>query len=178
MKRLSMALFAACLLAIPAAVQAQNCSNLTNYDLRGTYTMSGSGYVDLPKLLQGIPGLPTGLIPMSWVGAHTYDGVGSGTGWVTLVAGGTQMTAKLTDLKYSIQPDCSVPASFSMQINELQGMKVGPFARIQVVVVKQEGMSWMPPAIEIHMILAGAAPGAPTAPGLDSGVAHRISLQY
>jgi len=179
MKRLiSMAMFTGCLLPIPAHIRAQDCSNLTNYDLRGTYTMSGSGYADLSKMLQGVPGVPAGLVPISWVGAHTYDGVGSGTGWVTLVAGGTQMTAKLTDMKYSINPDCSLLASFSLQVNELQGIKIGPFSRVQVVVQKASGMWWMPLGLEIHMIFAGTAPGTPAGAGVDSGIAYRISMQH
>jgi len=171
----------ACLLAISPVAKAQDCSNISNYDLRGTYTMSGSGYVDLSKFFQGVPGLPpmpSGFVPMSWVGAHTYDGVGGGTGWVTFVAAGTQMTAKLTDMKYSIKPDCSLSGSFSMQINELQGLKIGPISRVQVVVINPDVMPWMPPAVEVHMMFAGGAPGAPAGAAVDSGVAHRISLQH
>jgi len=177
----SVTMFSACLLAVTPAVRAQDCSNISNFDLRGTYTMSGSGYVDLSKFFQGVSGLPpmpTGFVPMSWVGAHTYDGIGGGTGWVAFVAAGTQMTAKLTDMKYSIKPDCSLSGSFSMEINELPGLKLGPFSRVQVVVIKPDAIPWMPPAVEIHMMFAGAAPGAPTGSGIDSGVAYRISLQH
>ena len=168
-------MWSTCLLAAAPVVGAQDFSNISNYDLRGTYTMSGSGYVDLSMFFQGVPGLPplpTGYVPMSWVGAHTYDGAGGGTGWVTFVAAGTQMTAKLTDMKYSIKPDCSLAGSFSMQINELQGLKIGPFSRVQVVVMKPGS------AVEIHMMFAGTAPGMPPGAGLDSGVAYRISVQY
>jgi hypothetical protein len=64
-------MFAGCLVILSAAVQAQDCSNWSNWDLRGTYTMSGSGFIDLSKVLPG-SGLPSGMIPMTWVGAHTY----------------------------------------------------------------------------------------------------------
>ena len=179
MKRLvSLAMFCACLLAAVPVVRAQDCSSITNYDLRGTYTMSGSGVVDLSKFFQGVPGMPpmpAGFVPMSWVGAHTYDGAGGGTGWVTFVAAGTQMTAKLTDLKYSIKADCSLAGSFSMQINELPGVKIGPISRAQVVVIKP-GAPFAPLAVEIHMIFAGGAPGAAPTAGVDSGVAYRISM--
>jgi hypothetical protein len=181
MKRLvSLTMFGACLLAVSPVVRGQDCSNITNYDLRGTYTMSGSGVVDLSKFFQGVPGLPalpTGFVPMSWVGAHTYDGFGAGTGWVTFVAAGMQMSAKLTDLKYSIKPDCSLAGSFSMQINELQGVKIGPISRVQVVVIKP-GWPWIPPAVEVHMMFAGGAPGAVPGAAVDSGVAYRISMDH
>lgn len=181
MKRLiSLTIFGACLLVVAPVALAQDCASITNYDLRGTYTMSGSGVVDLSRFFQGVPGMPpmpTGFVPMSWVGAHTYDGAGGGTGWVTFVAAGTQMTAKLTDLKYSIKADCSLAGSFSMQINELQGVKIGPISRVQVVVIKP-GMPFTDPAVEIHMMFAGGAPGAAPTAGVDSGVAYRISMEH
>jgi hypothetical protein len=183
MKRIvSVAIFA-CLLAISPAVRAQSCSYLTNYDLRGTYTMSGSGWVDLSKFLAGIPGLPplpAGFIPMSWVGTETLDGVGGGNGWVSFNGGGNQMSASFVNKKYSIQPDCTVQASFSLKINGLPGNPViGPFSRLMVPVVKYEGFSsWMPWVLELHMIWQGTAPGTPTGPVVDSAIAHRISMQY
>ncbi|MGA2184441.1 MAG: hypothetical protein ABSH47_15575 [Bryobacteraceae bacterium] len=182
MKRvISVTIFGACLLAISPAIRAQNCSYLTTVDLRGTYTMSGSGWIDLSKFLAGIPGLPplpTGLIPMSWVGAHTWDGAGGGGGWVSINAAGNQMSASFVGLKYSINPDCSIPVSFSMKINELPGVTVGPVSRLMVPVAKYDGLSWMPWALELHMMTVGTAPGTSPGPGIDSGVAYRISMQY
>ena len=175
----SVAVFGAVLLASPP-IGAQDCSALTNYDLRGTYTMSGSGYMDLSKFLSGIPGLPplpTGFVPFSWVGAHTWDGVGGGSGWVSLNVAGNQMNASFVGLKYSINPNCAIDVSFSMKINELQGVTVGPVSRLMVPVMKQEGAWGMPPALELHMIFAGTAPGT-AGVGLDSGVSYRISMQH
>jgi len=176
-----MAVFAASLLAVSEGVRAQDCSNLTNADLRGTYTMSGSGAIDLSKFLAGIPGLPplpTGFIQMSWVGATTLDGFGGGGGWVSFNGGGNQMSASIVNKKYSINPNCTIQESFSLKINELPGVIVGPITRLAVPVWKQEGMGWVPQALELHMIWQGTAPGTPTGPVVDSGVAHRISRQY
>jgi hypothetical protein len=186
MKRIvSVAIFGACLLAISPAVRAQNCSNLTNYDLRGTYTMSGSGWVDLSKFLAGIPGLPplpTGFIPMSWVGTETLDGVGGGSGSVSFNGGGNQMSASFVDKKYSIEPDCTVQASFSLKINGLPGNPViGPFKRLMVPVLKEvvwQPILRLPPELELHMIWLGTAPGTPTGPVVDSAISHRISVWY
>ena len=166
---ISIVTFGVCLLAISPAARAQNCSNWTNWDLRGTYTMSGSGYVDLSKLFPGM-GLPAGAVPMFWVGAFVHDGKGGGTGWVSLNGGGGQMHAQLVGLTYSMEPDCSVQISFSMQFKET-GTTIGPIQRLAVVVPT-------PGALELHMILVGSGPGNPPAPGFDLGVAHRISLQY
>jgi len=178
-KVVSVVMFAASLLAVSEGVRAQDCSSLTNSDLRGTYTMSGSGWIDLSKFLAGIPGLPplpTGFIPMSWVGAHTLDGIGSGSGWVSFNGGGNQMSASLVGMKYSIKPDCSAQVSFSMKINELPQSvpPLGPFTRLVVPVLKQDGR-W-PPPLELHLIWQGTAPGAPTSPAIDSGVAYRIAM--
>lgn len=173
MKRLvSLSILTACLLAVASIANAQDCSKWTNWTLRGTYTMSGSGYVDLSKLFPGM-GFPPGPIPMYWVGAHTYDGKGSGTGWVTVNAGGGQMHGKLVGISYAMQPDCSVQVSFSWAVEET-GTTIGPFQRLYVVAPNPRH----PWALELHMILSGSEPGNPPAPGFDIGVAHRISLRY
>lgn len=181
MKRLvSVTMFAACLLAVSAVVRAQDCSNLTNYDLRGTYTQWGSGSIDVSKFLAGIPGpppLPAGFIPMSWVGAFTWNGAGGGGGWVSFNGGGTQMSASIVGMKYSIQPTCIIQVSFSMKINELDPRvpPLGPFTRLIVPVVNPEGK---PAALELHMIWQGTAPGTPAGPVVDSAGAYRIAMQY
>ena len=157
-----------CLLAAAAIATGQNCSGLSNSHLAGTYAMYGSGYIDLSKLLPGVPGMPAGMIPMTWVGAHTYDGSGSGTGWVTLNAGGMRMDAQFASLSYSVQPDCSIQISFSMKIKQL-GITIGPFPRLGVVARKGD-------TLEIHFILA--PPPGEAGAGLDLGTAVRISMQY
>jgi len=58
---ISITILASVLLISPAA-KAQNC-RWTKYDLRGTYAMSGSGWIDLSKLAAN---LPPGTVPMSW----------------------------------------------------------------------------------------------------------------
>ena len=174
MKRiLSVTMFGACLLTVSPVSRAQDCSSMTNWDLRGTYTMSGSGYVDPSKLFPGL-GLAPGPVPMFWVGAHTWDGTGGGTGWVTINSGGNQMTAQIVATKYSINtnPDlpCAIHASFSMQIKAL-GITVGPFQRILVP-------SGKPDSLELHMIFEGTPLGAAPVAGFDIGVERRISMQY
>ncbi|MGA2569562.1 MAG: hypothetical protein ABSF23_03515 [Terracidiphilus sp.] len=164
------ALCLTCVLAASSVASAQNCSNWTNWDLRGTYTMSGSGYIDLSRVFPGM-GFPAGPIPMYWVGAHTYDGHGGGTGWLILNAGGGQMHGKLVGKSYAMQPDCSVLETFSLQIQET-GTTIGPFQRIGV----PGPSSHLPGGLDLYMILGGSEPGNPAAPGFDIGVAHRISL--
>jgi hypothetical protein len=177
MKRfVSVAILSACLLVLVPVARAQNCSNLSNLDLRGTYIMYGSGWLDLSKMLAGIPGLPpmpTGFAPMTWVGAHTWNGQGGGGGWVSINSGGMHMTAKFVNLQYSLQPDCSIQVSFFIKINELPAAvpPVGPIYRVMVPV-------WTHDTMELHMIMQGAVPGAPTAGAVDSGVSYRVSMLY
>jgi hypothetical protein len=184
MKRIvSVAVLGIFLLVLSPAADAQNCSSLTAHDVRGTYTVSGSGWIDLSKFLAGIPGLPalpTGFVPQSWVAGVTWDGAGAGNGWVSFNGGGNHMTAQLVGMKYSVKPDCSVQMTFSMKINELPQSvpALGPFTRLMVPVVTHDPMWWAPSALEFQAIWQGTAPGTPTAPVVDSGVAHRISLQY
>jgi hypothetical protein len=176
MKRIAwLAISGAWLLAVSPTVRAQDCSGWNNWDLRGTYTMSGSGWADLSKLLPG-SGLPSGLVPMSWVGAHVWDGAGGGSGWISLNAAGNQMNAQFVGLKYSISSDCSIQVSFSLKVKEL-GITIGPIPRLMVPSGARLDMGRNAEALELHMIVQGTAPGAPTGPGLDLGVSHRISMQ-
>jgi hypothetical protein len=143
--------------------------------------MSGSGWVDLSKLLAGIPGLPplpTGFIPVSWVGTFTLDGTGGGGGSVSFNGGGNQMSAAIVNKKYSVnQANCTVQETFSLKINELPGNPtIGPITRLMVPVLRQ-GMVGFPPTLDLHMIWQGTTPGAPTGPVVDSGVGYRISMQ-
>src|SRR5690348_12385589 len=96
MKRLGSAtMMAACILVFSGAARAQDCSDWSNWDLRGTYTMSGNGFVDLSKILPGA-GLPSGAVPLFWVGAHTLNCAGGGTGWVFFNAAGSQFGIQFT----------------------------------------------------------------------------------
>lgn len=160
--------FTMCLMAVVATAWAQDCSYWKNWHLGGTYTASGSGYIDPSRFLPGM-GFPSETIPMFWVGAFTLDGSGGGGGWMSGNAGGSQVNFQLLDIKYSMQPDCSVQMSFSIKIKEL-GVTLGPFQSVMVVVPK-------PGALELHMILVGSGPGKPRDPHFDLSVAHRISTQ-
>lgn len=170
MKRIvSVTMFSACLLAVSPVVRAQDCSNISNYDLRGTYVMMGSGYDDLSKTLPGVPGLPTGYIPGTWTGGVVWDGRGGGGGWISVNVGGSQMTASFVGMKYSIKSDCSIQVSYSMRFNEL-GMTAGPFQRLMLPVFKGD-------SLELYMMEMGTPPGTPGGSSIDTGVAHRISIQ-
>jgi len=160
----SFTLFAACILAGPSAGRAQDCSSWRNWDLRGTYTMSGSGWIDLSKL---VPSLPAGTIPMSWAGAHSYNGTGGGTGWVSLNAGGVQMTITFVNLTYQMNADCSVSVSYSLKIKELNNAVIGPTSRVLVV-------GGSPTTLELRGITVGAGPGMP----VDLLTSQRISMQF
>jgi hypothetical protein len=113
-------------------------------------------------------GFPSENSPMYWVGAFTFDGAGGGGGWVSLNAAGSQMRIQLTDVKYSMQSDCSVQWTFSMKLKEL-GITLGPIQRLMVVVLKTD-------ALELHMITAGSGFGQQPVPAFDSGVAYRMPI--
>jgi len=175
MKRLvSVTMLAASLLALPPAVRAQECSHLNTYDLRGTYTIDGSGWINLATALPMIPGLPNQFVPMSWVAAEVFDGFGNGSGWLSLNAGGTQMSATFVNKKYSVQADCSVQITYSIKINELNGLVIGPFSRLAVPEFQQTLIGST--VSRLHMITVGAAPNTAPAPLVDSAIATRISL--
>jgi len=176
MKRLiSTALFATGLVAFSAVALAQDCSDWNMGQLAGTYTMSGSGYIDLSKALPGM-GLPSGLVPVFWVGATTLDPSGGGGGWLVMNAAGNQMTGTFVNKKYSLKPDCSLQATYSVKINEL-GITIGPSSRTEILVVKQ-GAFGMPVAVELHSVTNGTAPGTPPGALLDAGISYRISMKY
>ena len=102
---------------------------------------------------------------MSWVGTHTWDGRGGGSGWVVVNAGGVPMSIQLIGLTYAVQVDCSVLATYSMKIRE-SGATIGPVSRIYVVAAA-------PSFLELYGIQAGAGPGMP----VDSTTSRRISMQ-
>ena len=160
----SASILATCLLAAATAVRAQDCSNLSNWDLRGTYSMSGQGWMDLSKL---IPGAPSGTVPFAWVGSHVWDGAGGGSGWVSVNAGGLQLTVQFVGLTYAVKADCSLIVSFAMTAKEMPGLKIGPVTRVLVIAGKSE-------PLELFMTFLGGGPGMP----VDVGVSRRISMQY
>ena len=158
----------ACILTVLPAVKAQDCSNWTNWDLRGTYVGSGDGYLDLSKLFPG-KGFPSGLTPMSLVIGHVYNGAGGATSWVSMNVGGTQFNPEFTAYSYSMQADCTVRVTYTLNFKEL-GTSLS-FTRIGVVVPKPGGL-------EIHSLSVGKPVGTPAGAGLNLNVLHRISLQY
>jgi len=162
MKRfVSFMTFAAGLLAVSPVASAQDCSDWTNWDLRGTYAISGSGWIDLSKLA---PGLPAGLTPISWVGLENMDGNGVATGWVSANAGGVPLTFDFVNKTYAVQADCSVQVTFSMKVKELGGAVIGPVSRILVIAGQKDQQD-----LELEMILVGGGPGT----SVDLGVARR-----
>lgn len=163
MKRLiSISILVSCLLAVAPGARAQDCSHWTNADLRGTYTFSGDGWIDLSKIL---PGMPAAMVPMSWVGAKSLDGMGHGTGWVSFNAGGIQLRMLLTGLSYAMQADCSLEMSYTLATRDL-GVTLGPVARLFVIMGS-------PDALELHGIFMGTGMGTQ----VDRWIARRISMQ-
>jgi hypothetical protein len=173
-KVVSAAMFGACLLAISPVVRAQNC-NLNDYALRGSYTMSGSGWDNLAALLPSVPGLPNQLVPTAWLGAFTADGAGGVTGWVSINAGGNQMTGTFTGTNYSVKPDCSMQVKIVMKINELPNAAPITSTLLLVPVLKASAL-WGPPELEVRGTWQGTLPGSPSSGRIESAVAHRISV--
>ncbi len=164
MKRLfGEVIFFVSLFGFSAICRAQDCSNWSNEDLRGTYAVSSTGWIDLSKL---IPGLPAGYIPRSAVGAIGLDGWGNGKGWLSFNAGGIQMTMEFVDATYDVKSNCSVALSYSMKVKEL-GTTIGPIS--QVAVIAGSG-----PALELMGMEIGMGPGT----GVNSINARRISRQF
>jgi hypothetical protein len=169
MKRIvSAAMLAAGLLAVAPLVRAQDCYNVSSFHLRGTYVGASSGWMDPSKVLQGM-GLPSGLVQSTSVGAFTLDGAGGGGGWISVNTGGSQMNFQIAALKYSINSDCSIQATWSLTIKEL-GITIGPYSRLGVIVGR-------PDVLEIHWMFAGTPLGTPAGAGVDLGVAYRISFR-
>lgn len=167
MKRLvSVTMFTACLPAVAQGVSAEDCSGWNNSHLRGTYTMTGSGYKDLAKLIAGNPAnLPSGMTPMSWVGAYSIDGAGGVSGWVTVNAGGLQLTAQFSG-SYAVKADCSVTINYTMKAKEIPRITLGPYTRLAVIGGKMD-------ALELNGILLGEGP----ATELDTFNSRRISME-
>jgi hypothetical protein len=159
----------ACFLTVLPGAKAQDCSSWSNWDLRGTYALSGSGYIDLSRAFPG-QNLPSGLSPYYWVGAQSLDGNGGGTGWISINFGGNQLTAEFVDYAYSMQPDCSVLVSYRLKYKEL-GTMSGPQRRINIIVPKPNG------GLELDSLSVGTDFGTPAAPVLSLDVKRRISME-
>ncbi len=157
---------AACALAVSPSIRAQDCGNWSNSHLRGTYTMSGSGWADPSKKA---PGLPEVVVPTGWAGALVLDGKGAGRGWVAVNLGGVQLNAEFVKLTYEVMADCRVNVTYSMKVKELGGATLGPDSRIFVLVPR--GVNGQD--LELRGIIVGKGPGNE----VDSCVAHRISNQ-
>ena len=156
--------FAASLFAFSPICRAQDCSNLNNWDLRGIYAFSGSGWMDFSKL---VPTMPAGTVPMAGVGVISLDGIGGGTGWTSANSGGIQMTNELVNLTYQVKPNCSVVMTFSIKVKELGGATIGPMSR--VAVISRRGLE-----IELLGILVGAGPGMP----VEQTLMRRFSMDF
>ena len=161
---LSVTALAACALLLAPALRAQDCSNWTLWDTRGTYATTVSGSMDLSTL---DPALPKGYAPLSSVGAFTNNGQGGGTGWALINAGGVQLTIEFVDVKFGApRADCLQPFSYSFRIKEF-GVTVGPLS-FPGVIAGDMG------ALEIFAMASGTGPGSP----VQSGHAKRISLKF
>ena len=168
MKHVFVPLVSAVLAFLPS-LRAQDCSSWSNWDLRGTYALSGSGYIDLSKAFPGA-GLPSGLIPFYWVGMQVLDGHGGGTGWVSYNFGGNQLTAEFVGYTYSMQPDCSAQVTFRLKFKEL-GITSAPQTRINIVVPKPGG------DLELDSLSVGPTLGSPAGASLSLDVKRRIAMQ-
>jgi len=163
MKRLVGVIFVTSFFGFSAICRAQDCSNWSNEDLRGTYATSGDGWIDLSKLN---PALPAGYTPKSFVGAIGIDGWGNGKGWLSLCAGGIQMTMEFVNMTYDVKSNCSVAMSYSLKVKEL-GITIGPMPQVAVIAGNGLGLE-----------LIGMEPG--TGPGSQITLIHsrRISMQF
>jgi len=160
------AMVAAGALALSPSIRAQDCGNWNNSHLRGTYTMSGSGWIDPSKVA---PGLPAGLVPMGWVVAAALDGAGRGKGWGSVNMGGVQINFDFTSMTYQVKADCRVTFAYSMKIKEFPGIPESTQERIAVLMPRGgHGQD-----LELGIMVVGAGPGTM----IDSGVAKRISMQ-
>lgn len=167
---ISATLLAICFLAASPVLEAQDCSNWTTWDIRGSYTLSGSGYIDLSKTFPGL-GLPSGMSPFYWVGGHTLDGLGgeSTPGWISFNMGGYQINAQFVDYRYSMKSNCSVVFTFRLKLTDL-GVTTGPQTSLKVIVMKGG-------ELQLDSITVGNPLGTPAAASLGLEVMHRISMQ-
>jgi len=159
MKKLAIvAAIAAAPLALCPHLKAQPCMSWTNTDIRGVYSMSGSGWRDLSKIN---PAAPPGFLPGTFVGMVTLDGVGGGTGWLEANLAGTSVTAEFVKLTYQVKGDCTVLFSYFLKFQEF-GITLGPESRLFV--------SMMGTPLEAHGVVVDSTPASP----IDVCVVKRI----
>jgi hypothetical protein len=160
-KRLiSVATLVLCVLAV-APLSAQDCSNWSNSDVRGTYTAAGTGWINLSKDVD--PNLPAGYSPTVLVQAFTFDGRGAGSGWISANLGGIQFNAEVK-WTYAVQADCTVQATHSFKIS---GAWMPPSAVVWVISDPGAG------GLELKGIQLGTGPGS----GVTTVTARRISMK-
>ena len=160
---LSVTALAACALLLAPALRAQDCSNWSLWDTRGTYATSVSGWIDLSTLN---PAMPKGYAPFSSVGAFMNNGRGGGAGWALVNAGGVQFTVEFVDTKFGPPgANCLQPFNYSMRIKEF-GVTIGPLSFPGVIAGDMQ-------TLEIFAMTAGTGPGS----AVQLGHAKRISLK-
>ena len=128
--------------------------------------MSGSGWRDLSKIS---PTLPTGMVPVAFVGMVTMDGRGAGTGWLNINMGGVQVTGTFLNMTYQVNTDCTFQVSYSIKVKEL-GVNLGPDSRSFVIFPGGPNPGDRP--LEAHGLLVGTGPSTT----VDIAVIKRISV--
>jgi len=167
MKHVFVPLVGAVLTFLPA-LKAQDCSSWTNWDLRGTYAQSGSGFIDLSKTFPGA-GLPSGLTPYFVISAIVYDGRGGGAGWLSFNMGGTQVNAQYVGYTYSMLANCSLQVTFRLKLTDL-GITSGVQSSLKIIVPKRAG------DLELRSIHVGTPFGTAPDTSLNLEEMHRISI--
>ena len=140
-------------------LMAQNCSNWDNWSVRGTYTVTGNGWIDLAR----DPSQSKGYSPQVFVQAFTLDGRGGGTGWIQSNLGGIDFQAKVK-WTYSVQADCKITGTSSYFVN---GAWTAP-----------NTLSWVISSHNADLKLSGIMVGAGPGSGVAQATATRLSMDY
>jgi hypothetical protein len=163
---LAIGVLATGLLLMAAAAQAQDCSTLGMWALRGTYNLAGTAWQDLSEIN---PALPKGYAPVTILGAFTVNGNGDVNGWAKVNAGGLGLTAEFVNSNFGAPgKDCRIPLTLSMKIKEFGEGVAGPYAYVGVI--GGEGSS-----LEITLMMLGTGvPGS----HVELSRAQRISMKF
>lgn len=162
MRRLSLLATAAALGLVCPSAKAQDCSDWTNWDVRGTYTLVVSGWIDLSKDVN--KSLPAGYSPTAGVQAFTWDGKGQGTGWISVNLGGIQFDAPVK-WTYAVGADCKIQGTHSFNI----GGVWTPPQKVAWVISKTADNG---PVLELKGLKLGTGPGSE----VTHATARRISM--